>query len=240
MKKIIFVIVFGLMSNGIIHQICFAEEETTDSIDIIKTLTDTFSREMPIDNFCLDSTERKKTEKAPLLNLSLVQTLGVSSKQAIDLICSNSKAHTIKSVTPANTDGEQGFDKFIFLLRQKEGCEYKAIFYKDKDGDTSLDIDENTKCPQQKKVTEAQEYYGVEWDGSEIDQLNSYGYNPKTVSKHMYEANDSCGKSIKSISKDKQNICIKYKCGFTTWSYVIDTYREAGKPQSSGWCFWEN
>ena len=156
----------------------------------------------------------------------------------VELICKHSKAYVVESVTPSDNDGENGFDKFVFALKQKGGCSFNAIVGKDSDGDTGLNIDEKTKCAPPKNETQDESFYGVKWDGSEIDKLNSLGYSPKAVSKHMYEANDSCSKYVKSISKDKQMICIKYKCGFTTWSYVIDTYREKGKAQSSGWCFW--
>jgi len=76
-------------------------------------------------------------------------------------------------------------------------------------------------------------YYGVEWNSKEVLEVFALGYSPENISQSMYEANSSCSKSVKSVSKDKQYVCIKYSCGWTTWSYIIDEYRESGKVKSS-------
>lgn len=82
------------------------------------------------------------------------------------------------------------------------------------------------------------EYYGVEWDQDEIDKLGSYGYDPKKISMSMYDANDQCSKTVKNVDKEDQFVCIEFRCGLMTWSYVIDTYREQGKVKDTGTCYW--
>ena len=88
-----------------------------------------------------------------------------------------------------------------------------------------------------KKPSQNKTHYGVKWSGQDIDALSEHGFDAKQVSEYMYEKNTQCSKRVKSVSKKDQFVCVKYKCGFTTWSYVIDTYRDVGKVKSTGSCW---
>lgn len=90
---------------------------------------------------------------------------------------------------------------------------------------------------QYKKPSQNETYYGVKWSGQQIDSLSDHGFQAKQISEHIYEKNTQCSKRVKSVSKKDQFVCIKYKCGFSTWSYVIDTYRDAGQVKSTGSCW---
>lgn len=83
-----------------------------------------------------------------------------------------------------------------------------------------------------------QSHYGVTWSDKSYSDIRALGYNPEELSRYMYERNDRCSKSVSSVSKNQQFVCIQFSCGFFTWSYVIDEWRKEGKVDPNGACTW--
>lgn len=86
----------------------------------------------------------------------------------------------------------------------------------------------------------AAEYYGVEWSSKDALEIISKGFTPEDISRSMYKANDSCGKSVKHIEYKKAKICIVYKCGFTERFANIDTNLGTISIDQLSSCRWPN
>jgi len=177
--------------------------------DTGKTLEGIFSSKMPINNFCTDDKSKEKFEKITGLNLSLKHTVGVTSKQIVELICKNSKAVKIESISPSDSDNDSDdkIDKFVFNLKQSSGCAFQAVIYNDKKDGTVLNINEKKACnnetKKQKKKTQQNIFVGhgsdnkeryIQWSGFDLAIANaSFIDGGKKVSKFATQCLDDSG-----------------------------------------------